>query len=250
MAISVVVHPQLMLQLSEQFTRRPFLNPAQPYAIGVILGLVSGPRIEVCSAIEVGIRQDPLRLATQDYRVLLRQHQQIYRDEQPVGWYACQELDTEYIDKFHTLFGALDHIGPFLRGEFVEREQPLRLFLQCGEGWTVIEYSYESEPAERIALMQLQSEGNAESQVAFTADAYRSLDSDLEIIEKWLRDVANGVIKFDPVLVRKCAEVAQWWDHKAEVNERRIIDQENLGMLIGRLTERVVGFKGSMNEIR
>jgi hypothetical protein len=245
MSISVAVHPQLMLQLSEQFTRFPFLNPRQEHSLGVILGFADGPRIEACSAIEVGIRTGGaagVRLATQDYNSLLRLHHQIYKDEKPIGWYSCQPLSDQDKRVFHTLFEALEHTGPFLRGEFLDREQPFILFLQRGEGWVSIEYSYESAPAERIAMMQLQAEGNAESQVAFTADAYRSLDRDLEKIEVYLKKVANKQAPFDPVLIRKCAEIGQWWDHKAEIDEEKVVEQENLGLLIGLLAQRLGEF--------
>jgi hypothetical protein len=257
MAISVAVHPQLMLQLSDQYVRRPFLADPHPvYSVGIILGSAEGPRIEASSALEVRIFENRtpgsgLSLDMENYRGLLRLHQQIYKEEKPIGWYSCQELPPAVQRGLHTILETIEHSGPFLRGEFLEREQPFRLFLQRGEGWTQVEYIYEVANAERIAMMQIQSEGSAQSQVAFTADAYRSLDQDLEVIEGYLVRVANGDLPFDSVLVRKCAEVGQWWDHKTEKPEEdTVVEQENLALLVGMMAERLAEFAGNLKRQR
>jgi hypothetical protein len=252
MTVSVAVHPQLMLQLSDQFTRRPFLGePRPPFCVGVLFGTSDGLRIEACSAIEVRIAENRargagLRIDITSYRQLARLHEQIYKNENPIGWYACQELSPDMVRTLHALFDALEHSGRFIRGEFLDRPQPLRLFLLQGEDWVPISYTYEAALAERIAMMQLQAEGSAESQVAFTAEAYRSLDRDLEAIEIYLTKVANDELPFDPVLVRKCADVGQWWDHRTpNPDQDKIAEQENLALLVGMVAERIADFAGS-----
>jgi hypothetical protein len=246
----VAIHPQLLLQLSEQFTRRPFLTPPPPqqFSLGVILGSAEGARVEAFSAVEVRVVEKSgtslgYGLDGDNYHGLLRLHQQIYKDEKPIGWYSCEVLSPDHARIFHSLFEPQDYIGPFIRAEFVERDQPLALFMQRGDSWVSIEYTYETAPAERIAMMQLQSEGNAESQVAFTADAYMSLNEDLGKIEAYVTKVANNELPFDSVLVRRCAEIAQWWEHKTEGEDQdKIMEEENLGLLVGILAQRLTAF--------
>jgi hypothetical protein len=256
MTVAVAVHPQLMLQLSDQLTRFPFITSSPRFCVGALFGSSEGPRIEAYSAIETRILENRVAgpgvsLDMESYRNFVRLHQQIYKEEKLIGWYACQDLSPDLVQTLHNVFEAVEHSGRFLRGEFLEREQPLRLFVQHGDGWAPIDYTYEAALAERITMMQLQSEGSAESQVAFTADAYRSLDRDLEAIEIYLTKVGNQEVPFDSIIVRKCAELGEWWDHRTTTSDQdKIVEQENLALLIGMVAEKLANFAAGVKRAR
>ena len=242
-ALPIVVHPQAILQIADQAARAKYVDPPSDYSCGVILGTTDGPKIEINSAIEMRTIKNANKVSIdrEVYRTLFRHHHNIYPNEIAIGWYSCKNLPKDDLKALQEAFEALDHTDEYIRGEFLaDREQPLVLYSMKGDQWFPVEYSYESELAERIAMMQIQSEGNAESQVQFTADAFRSLDAQLAVIEKYLSDVANGTAKFNAELVRRCADVGQWWNHKArDEADERILEQENVALLVGMLAETI-----------
>jgi hypothetical protein len=259
--VPVVVHPQAILQMADHFSRMPYFGRADPrasqrnpeYVCGFIIGVVEDEVIKVRAVFDALVRgaNPNLSIDRGAFRTIYRVHKAIYPNEVIVGWYSCRRLTPEEISLLHSVFEAVDHSGPFIRGEFLDRDPPLALFAPRGGDWTKIEYSYESELAERIAMMHLQAEGNAESQVAFTADAFRTLDHDLEVIQQYLELVAAGKTPFDETRVRRCADVAQWWTHKKqEAREDEMIEQENLALLVGGMAERVAELQGRLRGAR
>ena len=242
-AIPIAVHPQAILQIADQAARYQYLVPPGEYSCGVILGTADGPRVEISSALETRMitRNSKLVVDKETYHTMLRQHHAIYPNEKPIGWYSCKPLDKSQLTALRDAFEALDNSTEFIRGEFLaDREQPLFLYAPKGDTWITLEYSYESELAERIAMMQLQSEGDAKSQLQFTADAFRALDAHLAIIENYLQSVAAGKAPFNAELVRRCADVGQWWKHSSrDASDERIIEQERVALFVGVLAETI-----------
>lgn len=246
-ALPFVVHPQAILQIADHTTRSQFFGPQFKYICGFILGSSDGPKIEIHSAFEANIieREDGLRLDRESFRIMRGQHQKIYPGEVVIGWYTCRAYDDATLMALAEVFEGVEHTDSLIRGEFLpDGDKLLTIYVNKNEEWIPVEYNFESELAERIAMMQLQSEGNAESQVQFTADAFKSLDHHLEIIENYLTQMAEGAVPFDPVIARKCADIAQWWTHKNNGDdENKVIEQENLALLVGLLAETLAGFE-------
>jgi hypothetical protein len=236
----VVLHPQAILQVADIFSRMEFLAASTEYVCGLLLGSAEG-NIEVVSSIESVLRGSGLELSLDMsvYRTLFRLYRAIYPSLVPVGWYSCKPLSPDQVQAVNAAFNVVDHPAPFVRIEIREGDESLAVFAQHGDGWVPSEYVYESELAERIAMMQLQREGTAESQVAFTADAFRTLDRDLEMIEKYLTTVATGDAPFDPVLVRRCGDIALWWIHKDDDDNAGDIEKEQLAILVGMMADRI-----------
>jgi hypothetical protein len=259
--VPVVVHPQAILQMADHSSRMPFLGRSDPrasqrsadFVCGFIIGVVEDEAIKVRAVFDAHLRGTSPNLSIDRgaFRTIYRVHKAIYPNEVIVGWYSCRPLNPEQVTLLHSVFEAVDHAGPFIRGEFLDRDPPLALFSPRGGDWKKIEYSYESELAERIAMMHLQAEGNAESQVAFTADAFRTLDHDLEAIQHYLEQVAAGKKPFDAARVRRCADVAQWWTHKRQqAKDDEMIEQESLALLVGGMAERVAELQGRLRGAR
>lgn len=248
-ALPFVVHPQAILQIADHTSRSEFFDPPIKYLCGFILGSSDGPKIEIHSAFEANIQErgGKLRLDNRTFKSMREQHQKIYPSEVVIGWYTCKQYDEETLNALREIFEAIDHTDSLIRGEFIpENDRPLTLYVTKNDEWVPVDYSFESELAERIAMMQLQAEGDAESQVQFTADAFRSLDSHLAIIEEYLTKMAEGEIPFDPIMARKCADIAQWWTHKDSSSDQdTILEQENLGLLVGLLAEAITNFESS-----
>jgi hypothetical protein len=254
--LKVILHPAAMFQISDHSTRSRYDTNTYPYRVGILLGTTDGLSVEVHSSLP-GSATLSDGVVTIDHECLSRlllQHVAIYKTEVIVGWYSCLPLKpTDFrllTDAFQRELRENDEI--LVSAEFLhDRDPQLAVYLSKGDTQVPVDYSYESELAERIAIMQLQSEGNAESQVQFTADAYRSLENHLKLIEDYLNDVANGKKPFDPVLVKKAADIAQWWNHSASnQTENRELEEANLALLVGLMAERLVDFEGHARAVR
>lgn len=248
--VSVAVHPQAILQIADHASRSKFFDSSMEYLCGFILGSSDGAKIEVHSSMEACIVKsgDNISIdksARSVFNIMYKQHKQIYPTECVVGWYTCKPYPLDIVNTLREVFDSVEHSDISIRGEFVEDgAHPLKLYMTRGDSWIDLEYEYKSELAEQIAIMQLQSEGSAESQVEFTAQAFRSLDSQLECIEQYLTAMADGKVQFDAVTARKCADIAQWWKHRPAVDdEESIVEQENLGLLVGLMAETLAGFE-------
>lgn len=244
--IIMYVHPQAILQMADQAARIPFLSKELDFHCGFILGTNEGPHIELTAALQASVTKQPdgsIKINSEVKNSMIRMHKEIYKNEIPIGWYTVQRYDKEDIEKLRTVFESNIEGEDIIRGEFIyENDPPLALYISKGEKWIQTEYTYEAELAERIAMMQLQAEGNAENQVAFTADAFKSLDEHLALIEQYLNKVINGEAPFIPDLVRKCANVAQWWsrsDSEEEYKNDIEMDEAKLSLLITMLAESV-----------
>jgi hypothetical protein len=247
--LKVILHPAAMFQISDHSTRSRYDTHDLPFRVGILLGTTDGLSVEIHSSLPTAAEGGGSNVAIQRdcFSRLVGQHVAIYKTEVVVGWYSCLPLKPEDYpilkDAFQRVLREHDEI--LVSAEFLaDRDPQLKVFVSRGDSLVPVDYTYESELAERIAIMQLQSEGNAESQVQFTADAYRSLENHLKLIEGYLTEVADGKKPFDPVLVKKAADIAQWWNHSSgSQGENRELEEANLALLVGLMAERLVDFE-------
>ncbi|OHT08108.1 hypothetical protein TRFO_23464 [Tritrichomonas foetus] len=266
-AINIFVHPQAMLVLSNHYSRMEVDNQNVPlkYHVGFLLGNYDGPKIVVTTALEaiVNERDGKLRLNTNFSRQELELHNTVYPNDIPIGWYVLDKCSNKELLQISEALSAFDKFENLLLGEFfpdAENKPPLCLFEPKGDTFIPVDYSYETELAERIAMISLQSEGNAESQIQFTAKAFQSLDNDLSIIETYLEKVSKGELPFDPTLMRACANVSQWWDHSIKgVNpgeeeddeeEDRAEEQASVALLTGSMLEVITSLLEKMKSAK
>ena len=227
--LNIIVHPQAMLIISDHYTRIPYDKPAVEikYHVGVLLGNYENDKVVVLSALEVLItdKNGKLELDAGIFKREMELHQSIYPNNKAIGWYILDdflnknsyenEKDKEILLSISAVLNNIDDFDNLLCGLFLPKEDdhPFHLFIQKGTDFIPTDYTYEAELAERIAMLQLQSQGDEETQIKFTENAFRSLDQDLAVIQDYLEKVAKQETAFDPTIVRACANVAQWWDH-------------------------------------
>ena len=171
---ATLVHPQAMLVMSNHLTRIKYdsINVQLPVHVGILLGQARGSHIEVNSALEIlvtgekGNLQVSQQFLEHAYKDL---HQPTYINEVLIGWYTCGKLDdtlrNEVGPKIEQLFSNYDS-EVLLVGEFdydvknppAEGKSPLTLYFNNNSVLVPIDFTYEAEPAERIAMIQFQSE--------------------------------------------------------------------------------------------
>ena len=255
--LNVTVHPSAMLVMSNQYTRLEYdnANVPLPVHVGLLLGSSKGGYIEVTSAFELLITGTPDNLEVNQkflengYKNL---HKATFPTDVPIGWYTCTKLSDNLRDEVSR---RVEEIATsydselLLFGEFIVEQNnnnenpekcPLTLYSANVQTLSPIDYTYETEPAERIAMMQLQSGGSAEDQIKFTANAFQSLDEDLEKVQKYLEKVLKKEVPFDHDNVRFAATLSQWWDHnntEENTGSDKVEEQANLALLCGLLLE-------------
>jgi len=238
-AIKVIVHPLSLLQIADHHTRSEFFTEYFDFLCGVIYGMNDGTKIEVCSVIEAYLirEDDKIRIDSEAYEGLTKHHSMNYKNETPIGWYIIGKPCNDDIEAINKAFSSKFEV--FLRGEFDDNQaESLALYYFEKNEWNPVKYSYESELAERVGLLQLQSEGNAESQVNFSVSAFQSLKSHLNNIIQYLNAVKNGDIPFNADLIRRCNTIAIWWVSPSPIAEiDQYITEAQLSLLCGLIAQ-------------
>ncbi|KAH0793918.1 COP9 signalosome complex subunit 6-like [Histomonas meleagridis] len=242
----IKIHPQAIFTISDHATRVSLLEQPLDYPCGLLLGSYEGNLIEVMSAAEIDIHRKEdgqLIIEPDSYKILFNVRNKVFPNEIKIGWFICKEATPEEINEIQQLFDEAEEMETLVRAEFVQdHDQMFRVFVNHGGEFTESDYTYESELGERIAMLALQSEGTSESQIEFTADAFKALDSQLAIIEEYVVKVLSKEIEFNPVLMRKCADLAQWFSNKNKNKEREsaeIEEEASLALMCGLVLEAI-----------
>jgi len=249
--MSVIIHPQALLQIADHATRSKYQTKDIEFICGVIYGSCTGmkgmkkTKIEICSTTEALLNRvdDGLEVDKEAYKYINEHHAKNFVDEIPIGWYYTQELDEETLEKMNKAFGLVFDV--VVKAKYNDGDHPLNVYVPGSEPntWKEAIYSYESELAERVALLQLQADGSADNQISFTQDAYNALDKQLSRIVDYLEKVKQGEMEFKPDLVRKCATVARWWKHNYMKESQSIIPPAQISYIIGMIGETLVEFE-------
>ena len=254
--INILVHPQVMFVISNHYSRFKYdkVNPPLPVHCGLLLGSI-GDNYEVTSAMEVIVvvgENGKLKLDQRFMKSCLELINTVYKSTVPIGWYTLDSKSDESLLRIKDAFDELQEFNLSLVGNFSidpahPNDPPFTIYFQKGNSFQVAPYSYESAYAENIAMIQLQSEGNPESQIQFTKNAFTSLSMDLERIEKYLQSVRDKKLPFNAELVRRAADFAQWWDHNnaEEQYTDRADEQANLALLCGLMLQTMVAYDKS-----
>lgn len=244
------VHIQVMFQIADHFTNAKFLKPSfKGYHIGLLLGEFKDGCARISNSTEMYTlnKPDGSFALPEYYNTFVKYNKSIFEKETPIGWYAFSsdphgkgEINPDIVDEIHQIFTNYDQKSTFLfRCEYhFGKAEPFDFFLTTdNHSWVPVSVTYKTETAERIALTQLESQGTSEDQITFSIDAYKNLSRRLGVIEQYLRDVKSGKAQFYPEIVRKAASIGQWWSTPKKNQNDDYIDQANLSLLCGMLSE-------------
>ncbi|KAK8858234.1 COP9 signalosome complex subunit 6 [Tritrichomonas musculus] len=261
--LNIIVHPQAMLIISDHYSRLSYDNPDPPlkYHIGVLLGNYENDKVVVLSALEILITENDGRLSLDKgiYKREMDLHKTIYPNHKAIGWYTLDNSSHEELLSISDILDPVDDFDNLLFGQFTPNPEghPFHLFIQKGTEFVPTDYTYESELAETIAMLTLQSEESAESQIRFTQDAFRTLDQDLSVIEQYLDKVSKKELPFDSTLVRECANIAQWFNfngpNQSEEEDNELDEteeQSSMALLAGSMFETVTVILEMMRQRR
>ena len=239
-----VVHPQVALQIADHRTRSNYttkeFKAKYKYVIGIIYGYTDERKIELCSTTETIVNKvgSGYEVDKSAYEPINNHHMVNYVGEIELGWYNITPMSAAEITAVNAAIEKIFKVQ--IRVTYSdEGEHALKLFVPKGsDSWTEVLYKYQSELAEHVAIMQVQSQGDANKQISFTADAYHALDKQLKIIQDFLTKTKEGKIPFNPDLVRKCNDIGLWFIHsRRNFDEEVNIEEGQLALLCGLLAE-------------
>ena len=248
--MEIIIHPQTDFQIADHATRSKYQSSDIKYICGVLYGTIT-KKIEICSSTESLLNEvdDHLEVDKTAYSAIDLHHSKNYVDEIPIGWYTTQEFDNETINKMNSAYQKLFNVvvriqynqnGDFPITVFVPKENHETQTID----WIQTRFSYESELAERVAIVQLQGDGTAENRISFQKDAYSALEKQLSIIVNYLENVKNGKLPFDHDLVRRAATVSRWWKQRHIKNEMDSkIKSAQISYIVGMLAETIVDYE-------
>jgi hypothetical protein len=195
-------------------------------------------KIELCSTTETVLMPgSDSEIDEEAYKLINNHHTVNYVGEIELGWYNITPMSEAEISTVNAAVEKKFKVQ--IRVTYTEEEEhTLKLFVPNGSSWAPVIYKYQSELAEHVAIMQVQSQGDASKQISFTADAYNAFDKHLQIIQDFLLKTKEGKIPFNPDLVRKCNDIGLWFIHSRRNEDYEVhIEEGQLALLCGLLAE-------------
>lgn len=242
--VDVQIHPQAILLITDNISRKPYSTVASRYLCGAVLGTCENNVIEVASAMEVPVTENADGTVSIDrdfYQEMLADRSAANPTETPIGWYAAEKYDDSAVAQLDSEFRSIDGMESLIRIEFDQSDkQMVKVFLNQNTEYVQVDFNYELNLGERIAMLQLQKGDDTKSQAQFTKDAFAAMNENLGKVETYLSDVAEGKREFDPTLVRQCATLARWFAYKDEETEDEfdaIEEESELALMAGMMFE-------------
>ncbi|KAJ3307257.1 COP9 signalosome complex subunit 6 [Kappamyces sp. JEL0829] len=227
--LQVKLHPLVILNVSDHFTRQKCVNvktagsvaasQETTKVIGALMGTMDARLVTIWNSVEVPFKKDQEGVADIDYlRAKLEQYKQVFPHYELVGWYSCgQAFDQDEVLALHQAFlvlneGALHlHLNTHLSQA---KELPISVHetvKDLSSGNTHLQpipYHIETNDAERIAVQHVaQMSTTADknklvSQLIVQQNAIAMLKSRVQILISYLNDVQNSVIPPDEKILR------------------------------------------------
>ncbi|MFH4974228.1 hypothetical protein AB6A40_000937 [Gnathostoma spinigerum] len=232
-AVTVSIHPLVILNISEHWTRlRAQSTGGSPVQIfGAVLGKQIGRHLELINSFEVKWDDGPNGFAVIDeeyFRSREEQYKDVFVDLDFMGWYTSgPEAPTESDLNVHKQFCHLHESPIMLKLDPTVKvldKLPLSVFESIVDAidessiqWHVISWSIASEQAERIGIDHVARVSTSSSSTRSTVNklimgqlgAVNMLLTRLRLIDDYLNAVKKGVLVRDEGILREVAQLCQ-----------------------------------------
>lgn len=245
---AVKVHPQVMFVISDHSTRCKFSSSqVSQYPCGILLGSASGNTIEILDAYEILVTKDDngnFSVDQETYSTTYEIKSKVFSYVK-IGWFISKDIKDDEMEQIGKVIENNEDMEGFIRIRFIsgnEINHMMDVTVRKGNKFVSADYSYESELGERIALMQMQSQGTSKSQVEYMKQAYKALDEKMAVIENYLSKMISGEVAFDPVMVKKINDLNLWFNNKDKAKKKdtkELEEQGNLTLMCGLITEKI-----------
>jgi len=216
-AMDVKLHPMVIVNLSDHFTREKVKAGKNVRIYGILLGQQSGRKVEISNSFEILVDENKL-IDHEFLKKRLSQFQRVFEHDEILGWYATGKHEN-YDIGIHQQVEAYNESPLFLLldPDTKPGSQTLPIYLlettvkvvdeKPKIMFTKIPYSIETTEAERIAVdyvANVSTGGRSmlTSHLSTLQSAIKMLNLRVKIITRFVQDTKAGKIPRDEGLLR------------------------------------------------
>lgn len=230
-SITVALHPLVIMNISDQYTRIKAQEEVVPKVFGAILGKQNGRHLELFNSFELQHTENEngdVVIEMNYFREKEEQFRQVFKDIDFLGWYTVGSANaTEKDILIHKQLTAVNESALLLKLDpnsksanlpvtvyesmiDINDDQPRMLFIE-------VFYTLVTEEAERIGVdhvARLSSAGSPDvSQVSehiqMQKSAVKMLHSRIDIILQYVKAVKDGELPMNEEIMRNCLSLCQ-----------------------------------------
>lgn len=230
-SITVVLHPLVIMNISDHYTRIKAQEEIIPKVFGAILGKQNGRHLELFNSFELQHSEnanDDVNIEMNYFRDKEEQFRQVFKDLDFLGWYTVGSSNaTERDILIHKQLTVVNESALLLKLDpcsksanlpvtiyesmiDINDDQPRMLFIE-------VAYTLVTEEAERIGVdhvARLSSAGSPDvSQVSehiqMQKSAVKMLHSRINIILEYVKAVKAGELDMNEEIMRNCLSLCQ-----------------------------------------
>lgn len=229
-SITVSLHPLVIMNISEHWTRIRAQNNSPQQVIGALIGKQSGRNVEVMNSFELKFKLvDQNIVICQDYyRTKEEQYKQVFKDLDFLGWYTTGDRPTEQDINVHKQICEINECPIMLQLSAQSRnfsQLPVKIYesiIDIVHGETTmlfvdLSYTLATEEAERIGVDHVVRtsihEKGGKSAVAehlnAQHNAIKMLHSRVKLILSYIKAIENGTMPPNNDILREAYALSQ-----------------------------------------
>jgi len=193
-SVSVALHPLVIMNMSEHWTRVKAQEGKPTQVLGAVIGIQKGRKLEIMNSIELLFEyvNDEIVIDMEYYNLKESHFKQVFSEMDFLGWYSTGNGATDSDIKIHKQFFPINESPVFLQLNPTSRtsDLPISLFesvidLVNGEATVLfvdIPYTLATEEAERIGVDHVARMSTAETGDSSTAEHLVAQHSSIKML--------------------------------------------------------------------
>lgn len=223
-SVTVSLHPLVIMNISEHWTRIRAQENYKQQVIGALIGKQKGRNIEVMNSFELkfSIDDNNITIDKNYYNTKESQYKQVFQDLDFLGWYTTGETVTEKDINVHKQICEINECPIMFQLNPLSRnvdQIPVRLFetiidIVQGEAtmlFVPLTYTLATEEAERIGVdhvVRMSTNDVGEKSVlaehlVVQHSAIKMLHSRVKLVLQYIKDVENKILKPNHEILRE-----------------------------------------------
>jgi len=255
--MSVVVHPLVLFNIADHYTRTKVQRTGDTRAIGVLYGNQEGNTIDVTNSFEIQYSYDDTGIVfdIDVVRTNVQLYKDVYPDEDSIGWYSTGSAPYDTDGKIHNLLQELseDRLLYLMADTDMMTDIGCTVFISRVDvvdnipvnSFQKMSHSFGTDEAERItvshvaadvSLVPVEYRNPATSYVVAIKNALMALEERISFIMMYLEDVKSGIVTSNHAILHDINELV----NRLPVSDschKELATENNNAMLITLLSQ-------------